>query len=173
MKHPLVLLAIVVVGFEISCKLDSNPCEAKTVLPDPTNIGANTMGCLINGDVWVAQVCPGSVLTDVHADWGLPDGGLTLSGRKHMPPENESLLLTMSVDSIFGTGVYDLASSYFGNHINLCQYYADSTWTNGTMTITEFDRTNYIIAGTFECVLYSNDCDDTLIITDGRFDVRE
>jgi hypothetical protein len=167
------LLAIVAVGFETACKLDSNPCETKSGLPEMTKVGANTMGCLINGDAWVAQVCPGSVLTDVHADWGLPDGGLTLSGTKHMPPEYKSLVLSMSVDSLFNKGTYDLAYSYYGNHINLCQYYADSTWTTGTMTITEFDRTNYIIAGTFECVLYSNDCEDTLIITNGRFDVRE
>jgi hypothetical protein len=44
--------------------------------------------------------------------------------------------------------------------------------TNGTLVITKVDRATGIIAGTFEYDAYSPECNDTVRITEGRFDVR-
>ncbi len=44
--------------------------------------------------------------------------------------------------------------------------------TNGTLIITKVDRATGIIAGTFEYDAYSPECNDTVRITEGRFDVR-
>ncbi|MEO0272798.1 MAG: DUF6252 family protein [candidate division WOR-3 bacterium] len=47
------------------------------------------------------------------------------------------------------------------------------TFTNsGTLTITKFDKMNFIISGTFDFEAYSSACDKIVKITNGRFDLN-
>jgi len=180
MKHPRLLLFVLatVLLQATKCKIEppKEECEPETTLTAPTQTGANTMSCLINGEVWVAQICPPNpnLGAEVHADWGLPDGGLTLSGVREFE-YNTTRILSFNVDSIFGGGAYALSYAAYDDETSCIDYRVAHYYpgTGGTMTITKFDRTNYIIAGTFEAKLYSPDCLDTLYVTDGRFDVRE
>ena len=53
-KISFVLLIICCV---ISCKKDkSSPPSSKPILPAETQVGKNTFGCLLNGEVWLPYV---------------------------------------------------------------------------------------------------------------------
>jgi hypothetical protein len=177
---PLLALGITVLPAS-GCKIDpwAEDCTPKIMLTDTTQVGANTMSCFINGQVWVAQMCPNDpdLGPDVKADWHPPSGGLTLSGARNVVDDVQ--ILTFTVDSVVDEGTYALGplSSpgwvYYSDHVSGCVYTSDSLGCGGTFTVTKQDRTNYIISGKFEAKLYSPGCSDTIHITHGRFDVRE
>jgi hypothetical protein len=162
---------------QLGCKPEPpvDPCAPKTILPPATQVGANTLGCLINGQVWVAHTCDPN-LTSVHADWS--QDGFTLSGaRKNGAGTTQ--ILSFTIDSMNHIGSYTIGPmastgwARFTNYSANCYYSSDSAATGGELMLTKLDRTNYIISGTFEAILYSPTCGDTLRVTDGRFDVRE
>ena len=56
------------------------------------------------------------------------------------------------------------------NSNNKCLYdYSDTIM--GSITLSNLDRTNFIISGQFEFSTVTQDC-DTVQVTDGRFDVQ-
>jgi len=52
-----------------------------------------------------------------------------------------------------------------------CEY-STSTNYEGKLIVSHFDQTKWIISGTFEFEAYSNDCQATVKVTDGRFDLN-
>lgn len=76
--------------------------------------------------------------------------------------------------TVITTGTYDLTEiPYHQAKIRFsdeCDFFEENT-ISGILTITKFDKVNYIISGTFEFTTALNGC-DTLRITDGRFDIK-
>ena len=50
-------------------------------------------------------------------------------------------------------------------------YYDYPNTLDGSLSITNFDQTNFIVSGTFEFSTITNDCED-IKITNGRFDLQ-
>ena len=147
--------------------------NSTTTLPPATQCGANTFGCMVNGQVWVPVNDFIHGAKKLHADWY--NGAFVVYGQRILQDTYESIVY-MRVDSIWSTGTFSLnnrrpGKGEYHNYLDSCDVQTDSTW-GGWVAITRFDRTNYIISGTFEFTVVSTGC-DTIRITEGRFDVTE
>jgi hypothetical protein len=158
------LLLVLVVTCIVSCKDDDEPA-----LPPITVTGANTFGCLIDGEVYVPQGVDSAPLVDAGVDMIVVSGGqrgvnLQLVVRDttmHFIFENQAYHFNQ--ENI--TCVYDV----FNNKVD-CDY--RDTPVSGYIKFSRIDFAKHIVAGVFEFSVYSAKCDKMINITDGRFDLR-
>ena len=177
MKNLIITLSLISLLFlASSCPKNngSNPSNSNPQLPAATQTGANTYGCLLNGEVWIPGGEPGPFqVYGFIAQYYL--GNFTLSAAK----KNDTTPLT----GIYWdhTNVYHTGTYYFnGNQATSATFsiYGEygSTTTNAdslknNVTITRFDTVNSVISGTFN-LFFTQQGKDTMRITDGRFDVK-
>ena len=167
-----------------SCKKDIDPLSQ---LPPTTQKGANTFGCLIDGQAWI------------------PNGGDSWSG---IPPiytsgiENKFLVInavarnseakytlsicindykTLGVKVLrFDTPTYptSLNPKNYGEYVKRADTpvnssaYITTSVVGGTVTITKFDEVSGIISGTFEFDVIDNTTQKIISIKAGRFDIK-
>jgi hypothetical protein len=153
----------------LQCK-KSNPAPDNPYgLPNATQTGAWTMGCLINGRTWVS-----------------PDYNLmaTLRGDSIVGVLGKSLGRFSNEIMVGVRGNMGLFPVSHPLPIDSCctlYYVTDSSCLGGTVvtalraikgsiTITRLDAANHIFSGTFNGTMPMPNC-DTLYITYGRFDV--
>ena len=183
MKHKLLsLLSIALLLMQ--CKKDEPSPEEQ--LPAATQTGANTFGCLINGQTWEPN---GPIILSYWPSYKVTYDSLRNSGRltilvaRIIREANDNQRFVISVNSIQQAGRYRIdgvaCEIDYHNPLNkgACkdffntQYYnrGDSTHVQGRLTITRFDRQKKIVAGVFDFTLSKPNC-DTVRITKGRFD---
>ena len=180
-----ILIVLSLVFFGSSCKKNknSNPFDQ---LPPETQIGANTFGCLVNGEVFKPsglQLSGGSlncVYQRIYSDinngyvFGISGGkrgnnsdvkdiGFRLDSMKVI--EGETYNLRRQTKGA-GYGQY----SHYGT-VGSSSIYQTNDIYKGSVSFTRFDLTNQIASGTFffNAVGPNN---DTVKITGGRFDVH-
>lgn len=165
------LLAILTVLFFLaSCK--------KTIseLPPETGTGANTFGASVNGKLWAPQkfgIVPTAEILEARYEMN----SVIINARNFAssPKESEFELI---IKNLTGPGVYNL-----GDDTGNTAYYVERKFTptgewktnaqyNGKITITTDDRTNKILAGTFEFQAASVYGEAPITVTDGRFDIK-
>ena len=169
-----------------SCKKD----DPEVSLPAATQTGANTGGCLINGDAFVATEYPGSILKNPIPPLG---GGfafdsvyfVTLSGT--YKGQRTTLLLFLRTEKV-GTYQLNQTTQYYPqgsprvvlNHATFStagsggETYVTSAQHTGKVVLTRADLRSGISAGTFEFTAASTfDPSKTVTITHGRFDRRQ
>jgi hypothetical protein len=182
MKH--LLLLSLFTAFLWSCHKDQDPAPPKTqveLLPPATQEGKRTFGCLIDGKAWTPKA--GFVPPPISVSYDEISGKCVISALRNLGNgfrQNLNLhamfLKSESID-------LPLIKSAWIDTSSVCAVLpsidpstgmgAKEYWnTNGTLIITKVDRATGIIAGTFEYDAYSPECNDTVKITDGRFDVR-
>jgi hypothetical protein len=169
----IILATILTLGFfSSSCpKKDSN---TNPQLPPPTQTGANTVGFLLNGKIWLPGGSPFPI-PKMNAQYYRGNFSFSTNKKK---ADSVSQILSWSVFNVYSTGTYyfgplasfsDLYRIPFNSNIS-CQYYTnDSDWTNNKLEITRLDSVKRIISGTFKMRFIAPEC-DTIWITDGRFD---
>jgi hypothetical protein len=161
----------------LGCSLFSKPSDPVEVLPAATQEGRNTLGCLLNGKVWVPKGNHGTSNLNLSYDPTYNHGTFDL--RAYRYPDASSYLqsLVLFSDSLSGTGSFSFSkgsnqAAVFVDHTT-CEYVsidADvESW--GDLMITRFDLSKGIISGTFELTLTRNGC-DTVRMTQGRFDMK-
>lgn len=150
--------------------------EKKEELPPITQTGANTFGCLVNGDVWLPKGNDGTANLDLSYDPTFNYGTFDLRTYRYVS-ENQFQYIIIFSDSLSTTGTYPLEGLTHQvvtfSDGNLCYYSTNEIETvcNGTMSIGKFDLLNGIISGEFEFSIVTQDC-DTVFVTAGRFDMR-
>ncbi|MCA6421187.1 MAG: hypothetical protein IM568_00035 [Flavobacterium sp.] len=174
------LILLLLTTFTLSCcnKDDDNkPKTELEKLPLATQTGAQTFGCLIDGKAFVPPKfgtnAPNAFYQFVGGEYtlsiyGSTDGGPTLKsiniGCLDMPLIQETSYLLKE----------ELTNNYFGEYNiggGITFSGASTTAIPGTLTITRFDPSNFIISGTFEfTVLDDNGAE--IKITNGRFDMQ-
>ena len=177
MRRPLpatwLLAALLGLG---QCKKNDAPDPAAT-LPPATQTGANTFGCLVNGQAWTPRGNNGRSNYTVDYDPGL-NGGLFSLKTYRYPDESANFQdITMGVNSNFRVGTYSFRSSQrtlaaFNDIKTNCLWISTDTATTyrrGTLTITRLDAQAGIVSGTFAFTLYKPGC-DSVRATQGRFD---
>lgn len=182
MKHVLYLLAVGLILMATDCKKkDIDPCPDHNdpdILPPKTQCGANTFGCLVNGEVWVPEFDKYQMYTQrVHAEYGKEF--FHIQGNKIIEKDTiyESVIIEFNKD-ITSTGIYPIGELWSDSttgrflRINKGVNYKTKQKNSGELHITKFDRENFIISGTFWFTAV-NQFGDTVKVTDGRFDVRE
>ena len=158
---------LILFSFFTSCHDDDN--QNPNVLPEATQVGANTGGALIDGKVWVAKkefpdLNPGGNNTAYEKN----SNGYTLhiTLRKS---DNEGLTLTLinNIDIVEGT--YPLNDANYSNNKNTYSSIFSNQKSN--ITIIKFDKKNKFVSGTFYYEAVNINGDGTkVVVTEGRFD---
>lgn len=179
----LLLGLLLAAGLLTQCRrADPNPDSPEAQLPPATQTGADTFGCLLNGQAWTPSGYNGTSNYAVTFDPTFQGGSLDIRAYRYL---NDRLgrykqQIILGGDGINQVGSYTLASTgsqgafFFGRTTaGSCSRSPGNpdTYTHGTLTITRLDRAAGIISGTFEFALAQSGC-DTLKVTQGRFDYK-
>ena len=179
MKTTTVFILIFVL-LSFSCEKDDdrskNPIDW---LPAATQTGAQTFGCLINGEVFIPEKF-GSLRP--YAFYQFVDGAYTLGlggARKDGSGKDFKSLSLGAIDvQAMKEGEYELKSQesknfsgqyLLGGGVVLRSFTTDVN--PGKVVITRLDDKEFIISGTFEFTVLDNDGNE-IQITDGRFDLN-
>lgn len=155
----------------IAC--DESDSKDASDLPPITMEGNNTFGCMLDGKVWIpiSNFSEGGIYTElqtvtdtiginIYADNAKDENGFTLS--------------VYDSPAIKTGKVYDLTNPNFfvqyswQNEEIVCLYEETES---GSIIFTRFDLTNRIVAGTFEFNAHSLECSESVVVTEGRFDL--
>ena len=163
-----------------SCEKDLFNPKPPNELPPATMTGEGTLGCVVNGEVWRPYIEGDPFESRIYAkhDRGWPDcDQLFVSGKKEYSSEDDlngifsqSIILNVWCPKL---GENNLTPSKGAFHYyQICGYrYRVDTLNPYIINITKLDTINNIASGTFEFTAISDECQDTLRITEGRFDV--
>ncbi len=162
--------------FSFSCEKKNifNP-EPPDELPPTTMTGANTFGCLVNGEVWrpYVETLAFGLRLNVKHDRGWVDCDQLFIGAKRILTGNEVLHQEITINvwcPVFGeNNITPAKGAFVCFEPRGCSYNID-TLSPYTINITRLDTINNIASGTFEFTAINNECQDTLRITEGRFD---
>jgi hypothetical protein len=173
MKKSIPFLFASILFFAASCKKD-DPLNTDK-LPPATTSGKNTFGCKINGKVWLPA---GGTLWDspisAKHDMGWVGCDQLYIGVKRVIGDDtadidQHLILNVWCPAL-GENTITPGDGVFID-FNNCGYYRVDTLSPYILSITRLDSINFIASGTFELTVINDDCEDTLRITEGRFDV--
>lgn len=184
-----IIIILCVISLLSSCRKEWwNPKKvAEPTLPPITAEGKGTFGCLINGKVWVSSA-PRAFCNYTPWYYAIRSSldlyaSFYLYGSKNGGKD----VVVLGYDSIFGPGVYPLpqpglinrASGYtFKLNREYTAYNLQSDWPiktkgSGVLNIHTLDTIKGIIAGTFNFKAINRDnVEDTINITEGRFDIK-
>ena len=164
----------------VSCSKD-NPFETPTTqdqLPPATTVGANTVGCLVNGEVLLPKggrpfgppivTCFYQFVNNqYHFSLGFSNNlqthlrGISVASQNIVLQQGQTYQL-----------VEDNGNSAVGSYGDFATYqYFTSNLVTGELKITKLDQANAIISGTFWFNAISSN-GDIIHITEGRFDMQ-
>jgi len=151
------------------------------MLPPVTQEGKNTFGCKVNGEVWTPYYqcglinpfspCKelGSVVSMVDPTNQLPiDLSLTAT-REIVQGSFSSFKIGARIGQSGNVGSFFVVT-YTSDSFSYHPQYPLSNLSNA-INVTTIDTVNRIISGTFYFTVYGP-AGDSLVITDGRFDIR-
>ena len=165
-----------------SCKKHTiPPGNQLSLLPPATQTGANTFGCLVNGQAFVPG---GSLFSGSHlqCNYIYTSGGYYLNvAASYQSSDNSIKDIDFGTDSlaivqgqtltfkISAHGNADALVDLITSTGNQNQYITNNA-VSGQLTVTKFDQSNQIVSGTFYFNAINN-VNDTVKVTDGRFDM--
>jgi uncharacterized protein YaiE (UPF0345 family) len=169
MKNIVLLLFILPLLSITSCNNDDDqPQNPIDQLPEATQTGENTFGCLINGEPFaisntndlVAIFQQGQLQFGANSEQNNKVISLNLS---IIDPLEENFNYTLG-ENFYNTGYSSITDSL------ICIYgFNDSI--EGNISFSKIDNINYIVSGTFEFTTDNDDC-EIVNITNGRFDLQ-
>ena len=152
----------------MGCKKDPQPLSELEKLPAATQEGKNTFGCLVDGKAWVTK-------SSIDATAFYQEGILLITAI-----DSKQGMSLHIYDQILSEKNYNLNDpGPFSNMANFGDYncnggYSTTNQYIGNVQITHLDQSfgKWIISGTFEFEAYSEECQKTVKVTDGRFDLN-
>jgi hypothetical protein len=138
-------------------------------LPEPTKEGANTFGCLVDGERFAPYT--GDFKNPALVAW-YKDNNFRIICSDY---KRHDATIVMHINNFNGKGKYQLleegshAYSYLRTMKNLDAYFTDNN-NSGLLEITKFDSGNKIISGTFHFNVLGPD-GKIIKITKGRLDI--
>lgn len=168
----------------VTCKKQNTLEMELAKLPQATQTGQNTFGCLVNGKAWVAQNKDCFPYCDPSFKMYYDDyrgGSISIIGvNKHLN-EKINQQITVAFDSLNykQLHLYDKIDEIKFSYANLANSSLctdlhsidQAVLTEGYILVSKHDLRLNIISGTFEFTLYKPDC-DTIKVTHGRFDKK-
>ena len=153
---------------------DNTPQNPVNQLPEATQTGENTFGCLLDGEAFI----PGSGINPLDCVYQLINGErfFNLQGNNKDEDFNRTRIsLSTNAKELEEGQTYQLIDNEEGNAFARFSYNANATFTSqnnsGTLTITKLDLTNQIISGyfSFDIIDFEGKLRE---IRDGRFDME-
>jgi len=175
MKNLITGLLILTVFCFAECKKNKPDSNG---LPAATQEGKNTLGFLLNGQLWKPQGFRGTGNLSIDFDPNFNQGGFNIVAYNFVPAISEQFIIGIkdSLNSITAPANFSLTNSsllgiaYANRNSSFISNEA-STTVSGNLILTNLDRTNRIICGTFTATLNKTGCAE-IKITDGRFDMK-
>jgi hypothetical protein len=149
----------------VSCDKDNDKSQSPIdQLPPATQTGANTFGCLINGEPFV--------VSNTSNQTAIYQGGFLQFGAKGIYMVVLDPIEIGINYQFMDLGQGQASAKYFEdpNPQLGCHYEYNDTY-QGTVRFTKIDTVNYIISGTFEFSSVTDNCEN-INITNGRFDLQ-
>lgn len=170
------IVSVLILFLTISCNKDDDQTPLEK-LPPPTQIGAQTFGCLINGEAFVPALF-GSNAPRAFYQFVRGAHTFSISGSRDKDGKLYSIgIAGIDVEPVEET-TYMLIEKESGNHfgtyrINGGLLYSGTTSEArpGKLFIDFLDEEKGIISGRFEFTLFDDDGNE-IKITDGRFDMN-
>jgi len=165
---------LILFSFFTSCHDDDN--QNPNVLPEATQVGANTGGTLIDGKVWVAKkefpdLNPGGNNTEYNSnlekEYKLR---IILNGIN----SNERIILYIEDNVEITQKKYLFINKNGASYDkNLQNFFSTKYESKGSITITKFDKKNKFVSGIFHFEAVNGNGDGTkVVVTEGRFDKK-
>jgi len=193
MKKAILLVGLVIQMTMTSC-IKNLFKEKEESLPAVTQIGANTLGCKINGKVWVPNGTH-DLFVSIHAlsaytyqSQGIKYFSISARRDPSLFNKEEDSYDDMSLDVTLPPSTGEIIINKDCNSCGLyCPYnslrfkikglfqggcYMTSSIHTGKVRFTRIDTTNKIVSGTFEFSAIDKSSGKTITVTDGRFDVN-
>ncbi len=158
MKKLLLLFAIITTLS--CCKKDDDQVTQNPIdqLPALTQTGANTFGCLINGEPFVVTNTSDQV-------------AIYQQGQLQFGAQGITIILGDQLEENINYSLVGQAEYLVNPNPQLgCHYEFENTY-QGYLTFTKIDTENFILSGTFEFSTVNDDCENA-DITNGRFDLQ-
>lgn len=169
----LLLLVTLLLTLSSCDKENDKPKSELEKLPPATQIGANKIGCLLDGKAFL----PGNSPNSKECVYQFVNGGYNFSLQANNN-ENDGVLIGLSSNSkeITQNGIYRLTSNiptnaYGSFALGGVFSTTDGNIYTGELKITKLDITNHIISGTFWFDVLDFQGNNHQI-TDGRFDMQ-
>ena len=172
MKNMLLILLLTLLN---SCGNDDDqPTNPIDQLPTATQTGANTFGCLLDGEAFI----PNGGINPLDCVYQFVGGGyfFALQGNKRNT-NNDLIRIGLGTNrlQIEEEQTYDLLENAEGNASGTYRFNFDSPYTTsvhtGELTITKLDQVNQVVSGTFWFDV--KDSNGTVHqIREGRFDMQ-
>jgi hypothetical protein len=167
LKKSLWWIAIVLLSACEGCE-EPQPKTELEKLPPATQEGKNTFGCLVNGKAWVTK-------TSIDARAFYQQGTLSISAGINENDREQGIgFIIQDIDLIVEKYPLNdtlLRFAELGDDITNCIFKIDSNASGGDLIISHFDKTNRIISGKFYFKAFSVDCNDSVTVNEGRFDL--
>ena len=151
---------------------DDAPAGPLDELPPATQTGANTFGCLINGEPWYNR---GGQFNDPDVSAGYGNNFLSVYGRAIDPfisDKYDRINITFHNPSVGNSSPIPGWNLPFRLTYEDYVFYRLDTLSRITQSLTRFDLDMQIASGTFAFTAINDELMDTLVVTDGRFDVE-
>jgi len=184
MKNRLKLLLLflaAVICIAPSCK-KSNPAPVDPLsqLPPATQTGANTFGCLVNGQAFLPSSNFSSGQTPYQCNYIYTNGGYNFfvegsnqAGSNYISEISlGTVLLPIHENQTLNLEDYNVSGKACGAYdIILRDSYTTKSNVKGQLYISKLDSINQIVAGTFFFNAVNSN-GDTVHVTNGRFDMK-
>lgn len=191
MKIPRFILGLTVLLLTqcSKCKRDDpTPSSPASQLPAPTQTGAGTFGCLLNGQSWTPSGGGALSIPNLYITYDptYKGGNLAITAYRVLGSTTKKQYIGIGGDGINQAGTYPLvtfelnptaplrvASFSDGSKTSPCNEYLNNPGTKATgkLILTRLDKQQGIVSGTFEFTLTQPGC-DTIKVTQGRFDYK-
>ena len=148
-------------------------CEEKekvwTELPPATETGANTIGCMVDGQLWATEKLPGYTLRPrMMATYTVYKTDSVVLEYYAESKDKSGIGFTVINPKAGANDIYYLGCSF--SSISFCD--GLTALNISGLDITKLDIENHILSGTFNFQVHcSNDSSKKANLTDGRFDV--
>lgn len=173
----LMLLGILVALFASPSCVPENSASGSPSdsLPAITDTGANTFACKVNGAAWIARnerPTPGEYT--LQGFYISEDSLFGVNAKRVLLKAKKNEYLGFSITRLVGPGTYqfsDTNGASYDDYALSKQFRTDSIH-RGVVHISRLDTVKKIIAGTFSFVAKSTKGVDTIVVTNGRFDMH-
>jgi hypothetical protein len=150
-------------------------------LPEITDTGEGTMGCLIDSSIWIMsgyRIGSGgsSSLNRLQISYSPEIGRLRIYGNMNRRCDTLNIIaqnIEIEFKNILDTGIYELLPEDELNEFTFSDYENSGFFegTSGSLHVTQIDTTERIVSGLFSFkALDAPDIQDTMKVTLGRFD---
>ncbi len=165
-----------IICFFCFAKCNKDKIDSKG-LPPATQEGKNTLGFLLNGQIWKPQGTRVAANLSIDYDPNFNNGIFSIVAYNFLTPVSEQFIIGVRDSLNFMNAPFEVSlnntSLYSISYNTPCDYFnqLNEVQSSGRLTVSKLDRANRIISGTFTATLSRAGC-ITLQITEGRFDMK-